>query len=770
MNKISKKIVALATMAAFVLTLVPAAAFAAVEPTDSYVSLAEDNVDVDTPVAIYLKTADGNNVTPGTELGEKIYVWAEKVDGETSTPTRDVEYTVNDAAFTGTGQTTYLSNGLAAIVDSADDLNKLSVKFTAAGDYVVKAGVSFSEATPTSTSDIVTFVGEKNAITVDAAAVGDVDKLTFNGNETTKDKITLDPIKDNNTATKTYTVKAFIGGTTPAANETFTIEADSGLTVTAKDPISGEAFDAGTVTTNRKGEFQLTYSANRAGNLKIYITSEDGYLVTATVKAGEVTGDYPANIETTLENGQTLNVEGKYTNYVDAVQFAITDQNGDAVTGPDAIESEPATKGNTDYVKVLVKPTKFKEQDNKAAFKLVWNSDKEVYTLAPTVGTTLVEGDYTVRVALLETGNYADASFTVDKFGKATGIKIKFTSKNVTDENQVALDADVKGKVVLVDANGIEEDATNTTVSVGYTGTAVDADPAPAMTAQNISFSVKDATTDEEALKLVGTPITITAINEAKGFIDQVTLTVVDKANTEGTSLSFNSDNGPARENNNIAVQVVNSDDEAIKNIDNGTMYAFVDSQTNADAHIELTPATTISNGKGTLKVYSDKETKADIVVAIRDNATNKIYAKTLTYTFGAADVNADKLVAMTIGSSDYIVDNDVVAGDAAPYIDSAWRTMVPIRVLAETFGATVDFDNDTQTITIVDGDTTIVMTVGETAYTVNDEEANMDTAPVIGEGDRTFVPVRFVAEALGYTVTPLQDANGLTASVVFQK
>lgn len=93
---------------------------------------------------------------------------------------------------------------------------------------------------------------------------------------------------------------------------------------------------------------------------------------------------------------------------------------------------------------------------------------------------------------------------------------------------------------------------------------------------------------------------------------------------------------------------------------------------------------------------------------------------------------------------------------------------MVPIRALAETFGATVDFKDNV--ITIVDGDTTIVMTVGETAYTVNDEEANMDTAPVIGEGDRTFVPVRFVAEALGYTVTPLQDANGLTASVVFQK
>ena len=123
----------------------------------------------------------------------------------------------------------------------------------------------------------------------------------------------------------------------------------------------------------------------------------------------------------------------------------------------------------------------------------------------------------------------------------------------------------------------------------------------------------------------------------------------------------------------------------------------------------------------------------------------------------------------MTIGSTDYVVNNDIVAGDAAPYIDSAWRTMVPFRVLGETFGATVNWDQDAQTVTYTLGDTELTMTIGEETYTVNGDEKTMDTAPVLS-GDRTFVPVRFVAEALGYTVTPLQDANGLTASVVFQK
>ena len=46
MNKISKKIVALATMAAFVLTLVPAAAFAAPEPNTGNASAQASDIEV----------------------------------------------------------------------------------------------------------------------------------------------------------------------------------------------------------------------------------------------------------------------------------------------------------------------------------------------------------------------------------------------------------------------------------------------------------------------------------------------------------------------------------------------------------------------------------------------------------------------------------------------------------------------------------------------------------------------------------------------------
>ena len=125
--------------------------------------------------------------------------------------------------------------------------------------------------------------------------------------------------------------------------------------------------------------------------------------------------------------------------------------------------------------------------------------------------------------------------------------------------------------------------------------------------------------------------------------------------------------------------------------------------------------------------------------------------------------------VSMTIGSNDFVINNNIVTvPDAAPYIAND-RTYVPFRALGEALGAEVEWDNDARTVTYTLGDTKIVMTIGEKTYTVNGEEKTMDVAPEI-TGERTYVPVRFVGEALGFKVTALYAADNTTASVVFQK
>lgn len=87
-----------------------------------------------------------------------------------------------------------------------------------------------------------------------------------------------------------------------------------------------------------------------------------------------------------------------------------------------------------------------------------------------------------------------------------------------------------------------------------------------------------------------------------------------------------------------------------------------------------------------------------------------------------------------------------------AVIIDS--RTLVPLRAIFEAMGAKVSWQADTQKITaeFADGKT-VIMFVNNKAGVVNGNAFNMDVAPKI-INDRTMVPVRAVAEAVGADVT----------------
>ena len=328
----------------------------------------------------------------------------------------------------------------------------------------------------------------------------------------------------------------------------------------------------------------------------------------------------------------------------------------------------------------------------------------------------------------------------------------------ITDE--VTLGQFVAVKAYYVDANGLKVPVTDT-LQYGFDGKAV-----REINADNGAFATAYDTPANESL--LGTVIHVKVYNKANKQLVEKDLTVVDSYNTY--SLEFDPTNGPINEDNDVTVKVVDKDGNVAKITDAATLVsAYVADQSDADAKVSVdTTNATVKNGKATISVYADRETTADIVVVVK--AGSAIYAGTLEYTFGTEDPLANRTVVMTMGSSDYVVNNKIVTGDAAPFVDSNWRTMVPLRALAESFDAEVNWDNDARTVTInYDANTQIVMTIGESTYTVNGEEKTMDTAPVI-QGDRTYVPIRFAAQGMGFSVTPLYDSNNLTASVVFQK
>ncbi len=92
---------------------------------------------------------------------------------------------------------------------------------------------------------------------------------------------------------------------------------------------------------------------------------------------------------------------------------------------------------------------------------------------------------------------------------------------------------------------------------------------------------------------------------------------------------------------------------------------------------------------------------------------------------------------------------------DVNPYITDG-RTLVPMRAIFEAVGATVGWDQDTKTVYAVrqkGGDTSLVtLQIDNDRAFVNSEEKKLDVTATI-KNDRTFVPLRFVVEALGEKV-----------------
>ena len=88
-----------------------------------------------------------------------------------------------------------------------------------------------------------------------------------------------------------------------------------------------------------------------------------------------------------------------------------------------------------------------------------------------------------------------------------------------------------------------------------------------------------------------------------------------------------------------------------------------------------------------------------------------------------------------------------IVKSDVAPYIQNE-RTMVPIRFISETLGYKVTWDNDKREVGVKGKDTEILLKVDSKNAKVNDKDVKLD-APASIKKDRTFVPLRFVAENL---------------------
>lgn len=109
-------------------------------------------------------------------------------------------------------------------------------------------------------------------------------------------------------------------------------------------------------------------------------------------------------------------------------------------------------------------------------------------------------------------------------------------------------------------------------------------------------------------------------------------------------------------------------------------------------------------------------------------------------------------------------LNGEKIETDVAPVLQQG-RTLVPIRVISEKLGATVDYQESDKSIRITSATVNIQMTVGSQNVTVNGEAQTLDV-PANTTNGRTLVPLRFVGEALGVGV----DWDGANSYVILTK
>ena len=106
----------------------------------------------------------------------------------------------------------------------------------------------------------------------------------------------------------------------------------------------------------------------------------------------------------------------------------------------------------------------------------------------------------------------------------------------------------------------------------------------------------------------------------------------------------------------------------------------------------------------------------------------------------------------------DLVIDGEKLELDVPPQLVEQ-RTLVPLRAIFEKLGATVEWDQATQTATATKGTDVVQITIDSTTAYVNGQAQTLDV-PAMAIDGRTLVPVRFVSESLQADVQWIQETQ----------
>lgn len=121
------------------------------------------------------------------------------------------------------------------------------------------------------------------------------------------------------------------------------------------------------------------------------------------------------------------------------------------------------------------------------------------------------------------------------------------------------------------------------------------------------------------------------------------------------------------------------------------------------------------------------------------------------------------RLIKMKINDVNYTVNGQTKKMDAKPFISNS-RTLVPLRFIIEAIGGDVQWDGDNRLVTVNSHGKNIILPIDSKKITVDGKEITIDQAAII-KGDRTYVPIRFIAENLDMSVNYIHESREIEIS-----
>ena len=540
------------------------------------------------------------------------------------------------------------------------------------------------------------------------------------------------------TTEKAHTVELTIDdveGDGPYVGDEITLR----VRVRDKDKIG---LDDATVTfqkSRNKGSWQTIGSkdTNRQGVATLKVVENESGDYEYRAKAGSIYSDYskdyegnkitykartPVALEKITEDGTLIAVDEDYK-----VKFKMKDYLGNVCTDVSKIDLEvieaPSDSGLEDDI---IEPESKVDDDKNVVF--VFTPDEA--------------GTYKLRAEVKDTGLRETLTLEAKEFGTVTEVKVSLPKDKTAlraddhdvrwgDDDDDAADT-MQLKVKLLDEDGVEISTTD--------------DSAVRLASSNVSL----VAISESDFGVVAGPIkadrtgvaVVTATHLDTGISGSVEVPVVGAPAAIDVDVDYNGLKAD------VSMQVVDSQGNP----------SYFESDEDTDYNV-VAKDVTISNpkkfkegtGKATFTASVDEYDSYKVTVV-----THNGYSTTFDLDFEEAAEEVDVAnVTMFIGSTNYVADGSAGSMDVAPFIEDG-RTFVPVRFIAEAFGAEVDWepkDAATEKVFVTSGDIEITITIGEyTIEVVSDDETETvvsDVAAFIRDG-RTFLPLRAIGEILG--------------------